>query len=184
MIRDGAREALWRWREVGAAGLVVLAGFWIAAQGGWVLVPFGLVMAGLGAGLGVQAWRRMRFLQGEDAPGLVEVDEGQISYMGPQVGGFVSVPELVELRLVTLRGRRLWRLKQADGQALLVPVDAAGADGLFDVFAMLPGLDMGAVLAALSPDGGSAGTAGGRALAAGEAMQVLWRRSGRGVSTV
>lgn len=180
MIREGAREALWRWREVIAAGLVVVFGLWVASYGGWVLIPFGGLVAAFGAGLGVQAWRRLRFAQGADAPGIVEVDEGQISYMGPQLGGFVSVPELVELRLVTLRGRRLWRLKQADGQALLVPVDAAGAEGLFDVFATLPGMDMEAVLAALSPEGRGEG----RVLVTGEAMQVLWRRAGRGVSTV
>jgi hypothetical protein len=180
VIRDGAREALWRWREVCAAGAVVAVGLWVASGGGYVLVPFGLLVAALGAGLAVQAWRRMRFVQGADAPGVVDVDEAQISYMGPQFGGFVSVPELVELRLVALRGRRLWRLKQADGQALLVPVDAAGAEALFDVFAALPGMDMPALLAALSPEG----TTGAQGLVVGEAMQVLWRRSGRGVSTV
>lgn len=180
MIREGARAALWHWREVAAAGLVVAFGLWVATGGGYVLVPFGLLVAALGAGLALQGWRRMQFVQGADAPGIVEVDEGQISYMGPQLGGFVSVPELVELRLVTLRGRRLWRMKQADGQTLLVPVDAAGAEGLFDVFAALPGMDMPALLAALSPEG----VAGGREIVVGEAMQVVWRRAGRGVSTV
>ena len=60
-----------------------------------------------------------------------------------------TLPELIELRLVTLRGRRVWRLKQADGQALLVPVDAAGAEGLFDAFAILPGMDTAALVAAI-----------------------------------
>ena len=180
MIREGARAALWQWREVIAAGVVAALGLWVATGGGWVLVPFGLLVAAFGAGLAVQGWRRMRFAQGADAPGIVEVDEGQISYMGPEVGGFVSVPELVELRLVALRGRRLWRLKQADGQALLVPVDAAGAEALFDVFAALPGMDMPGLLAALSPEGAS----DGRGLVVGEAMQVIWRRVGKGVSTL
>lgn len=179
MIRPELRATLWRWREGIAAGAVAAFGLWVALQGGWVLVPFGLVVAAFGAGLGVQAWRRLRFVQGGDAPGVVEVDEGQISYMGPALGGFVSVPELVELRLMTLRGRRLWRLRQADGQALLVPVEAAGAEALFDVFATLPGMDMAALLAALAP----AGPAGGTGLAAGEAVQVIWRRSGAGVAT-
>ena len=180
MIRPELRDALWRWREVIAAAAVVALGLWVASGGGWVLVPFGLGLAGLAAGLAVQAWRRMRFAQGADAPGVVEVDEGQISYMGPALGGFVSVPELVEVRLVTLRGRRLWRLRQADGQALLVPVDAAGAGALFDVFATLPGMDMPGLLAALAPEGRSGGTG----LVAGEAMRVVWRRAGTGVSTV
>ena len=180
MIRPELRAALWRGREVIAAGAVVAFGLWVAAQGGYVLLPFGLLVAVFGVGLGVQAWRRLRFAQGADAPGVVEVDEGQISYMGPALGGFVSVPELVELRLVTLRGRRLWRLKQADGQALLVPVDATGAEGLFDVFAALPGMDMPALLAVLEPEGKASGTA----MVAGETMRVVWRRVGKGVSTV
>ena len=180
MIREGAREALWRWREVAAAGVVVAFGLWVASRGGLVLLPFGGLVAALGAGLAVQAWRRLRFAQGAGAPGIVEIDEGQISYMGPQLGGFVSVPELVEVRLVGLRGRRLWRLKQADGQVLLVPVDATGAEALFDVFAALPGMDMPALLAALAPEA----AAEGRGLVVGEVAQVLWRRAGRGVSTL
>lgn len=179
MIRPELRAALWRGREVIAAGAVVALGLWVAGQGGYVLVPFGGVVAAFGAGLGVQAWRRMRFAQGGDSPGLVEVDEGQISYMGPTLGGFVAVPDLVELRLVAMRGRRLWRLKQADGQVLLVPVDAAGADQLFDVFATLPGMDMAALLAALAPGGVATGTG----LAMGEAVQVIWRRAGAGLAT-
>lgn len=179
MIRPELRAALWRGREVIAAVAVAALGLWLASYGGYVLVPFGAVVAAFGAGLGVQAWRRLRFVQGGDAPGVVEVDEGQISYMGPTLGGFVSVPELVELRLVSLRGRRLWRLKQADGQVLLVPVDAAGAEQLFDVFATLPGMDMAGLLAALAP----AAAAGGTGLTTGEVVQVIWRRAGAGLAT-
>lgn len=178
MIREDLRADLWRWREVIGAGAVVALGLWIASGGGYILVPIGLCIAALGAGLAVQGWRRLRFAQGGDAPGVVSVDEGQISYMGPQLGGFVSVPELEELRLITLRGRRLWRLRQVDGQVLLIPVDAAGADGLFDVFATLPGMDMAALLAALAPQGDGTG----RGLVAGEQMVVIWRRAGQGMA--
>lgn len=184
MIREGARVALWRGREMIAAAAVAVFGLWVAAQGGWLLLPLGGLVAAFGAGLGVQAWRRLRFAQAAEAPGLVTVDEGQISYMGPQLGGFVSVPELVELRLITLRGRRLWRLRQADGQVLLVPVDAAGAEALFDVYAALPGMDMPGLLAALSPEGRGEGRGEGGGVVVGETMQVLWRRVGKGVSRV
>ncbi len=180
MIRREVQLALWQWREVLLALAVAGAGLWIASQGGFLLVPVGLGLTGLALGMAVQGWRRMRFAQGAEAPGIVEVDEAQISYMGPQLGGFVSVAELVEVRLMAMRGRRLWRLRQADGQVLLVPVDATGAEALFDVFAALPGMDMAALLAALAPKG----TGDGRALATGEQMQVIWRRAGRGVSTL
>jgi hypothetical protein len=99
---------------------------------------------------------------------VVDVDEGQISYMGPALGGFVSVPELVELRLVTLRGRRLWRLKQGDGQVLLIPVDAAGAEGLFDVFAACRGWTCGASGGLASPEQAGGGRRWWRRQAAGD----------------
>ena len=178
MIRPELRAALARWREVIGAAVVAALGLWVASGGGYLLVPVGLLVAALGVGLAVQGWRRLRFAQGSDAPGVVTVDEGQISYMGPQLGGFVSVPELAELRLITLRGRRLWRLRQVDGQVLLIPVDAAGAEGLFDVFATLPGLDMAALLAALEPQGDGSG----RGLVVGEQMVVVWRRAGQGMA--
>ena len=146
-IRPEVSDLIWRGREVIWAGLVVAAGLWLIGQGGILLVPVGLVVAGVGATLAVNALRRMRFEQATLAPGIVELDEAQVGYLGPEIGGFLSLQELVELRLLSLRGRRLWRLKQADGQVLLIPVDAAGAERLFDAFASLPGLGSAALIA-------------------------------------
>jgi hypothetical protein len=67
-----------------------------------------------------------------------------------------------------MRGRAVWRLKQGDGQALLIPAQAAGAEALFDAFASLPGMDSQSLVAA----------AGGRA---GDG--VIWRR-GRGAGNL
>lgn len=179
MIRPEAQAALWRWREVGVGVAVLALGLWLMRLGGYLLVPLGATVALAGLALGVLAWRRLQFVTAGAAPGLVQLDEGQISYMGPQVGGFVSLRDLVELRLISLRGRRLWRLKQADGQALLIPVEAAGAEALFDAFSSLPGLSSAALVAALAPVPGS----GSRALMAGGENRVIWRRAGRGVVT-
>ncbi|WP_205749151.1 hypothetical protein [Frigidibacter oleivorans] len=158
MIRPEVAAALRRWQEVIAAGAVLAAGLWLAWLGGWLLLPLGLLVAAAGLGLGWQGLRRMRFARGAQAPGLVEFDEAQIAYLGPESGGFVSLAELAEIRLVTLAGRPHWRLKQADGQALLVPVDAAGAAALHDAFAVLPGIELGRLAAALQagPDDGAA----------------------------
>jgi hypothetical protein len=167
-----ASEVIW---AAGMAGF----GLWLIWLGGYLLTPLGAGIAVLGVGWAVLALRRMRFTQDIAAPGMVEVDEGQIGYMGPDIGGFVSLPELIELRLLTLRGRRVWRLKQADGQALLVPVDAAGAEGLFDAFASLPGMDTAALVAAI---GGTPAT--GQTLPIDRntpEMQLIWRRQGAAV---
>lgn len=177
MIRDGARKALWQWREALVGAALVALGLWFIGLGGYLLVPLGgLIMAG-GMAFGVLAWRRMRFASAGDAPGVVQLDEGQVGYMGPTVGGFVSLQDLVELRLISMRGRRLWRLKQADGQTILIPLEAAGAEALFDAFSSLPGLSSAVLVAALEPPDG----ADSRAVMAGGENRMVWRREGRGV---
>jgi hypothetical protein len=164
LIRDDVLAAARRGREVIAAGIVALGGLWLIWLGGYLLFPVGVVILGTCAVWAKQSWRRLRFSQDLAAPGVVEVDEGQVGYLGPAFGGFVALPDMVELRILTVQGQRLWRLKQDDGQALLIPVSAAGADRLFDVFASLPGMDSQTLVEA----------AGGRIV-----DSVIWRR-GRG----
>ncbi len=177
LIRPEVTDLIWRAREVVWASLVVALGGWLIALGGYLLIPLGVVVGSIGLVLALTALRRMRFQQSVAAPGLVELDEAQVGYMGPEVGGYLSLNELVELRLLSLRGRRVWRLKQADGQALLIPVDAKGAERLFDAFANLPGMDTSTLVAAL---GQPALPADGAITLAAE-TRVIWRRTGKGI---
>jgi len=180
LIRPEVTALIWRAREVIWAGLVVGLGGWLIALGGFVLVPLGAVVAGVGVVLATMAFRRMQFEQDVSAPGLVELDEAQIGYLGPEIGGFLSLSELVELRILTLRGRRVWRLKQADGQALLIPVDAKGAERLFDAFVNLPGMEAGALLGALE-NSGNAVDPGLLPSTASAEMRLVWRRKAAGI---
>ena len=177
LIRPEVTDLIWRAREVIWAGLVVALGAWLIVLGGYLLVPIGLIVGGVGLVLAVTALRRMQFEQAVAAPGLVELDEAQVGYLGPELGGFLSLHELVELRILSLRGRRLWRLKQSDGQALLIPVDAKGAERLYDAFAGLPGMDTAALVAALAPSALPASAA----LTLAAETRVIWRRAGKGV---
>ena len=179
MIRPEVLNLLRRANEVILAALLVAFGLWLIWLGGYLLTPVGMALSALGLSWAVLALRRLRFAQGSDAPGVVEVDEGQVGYLGPTAGGYVSLPELAEIRLLTLRGRRMWRLKQADGQAVLIPVDAAGAERLFDAFSSLPGMDSGALVQALTPAAHSAG----QTLPAQQTpeIKVIWRRQGAGM---
>ncbi|MBN8631772.1 MAG: hypothetical protein J0L76_13045 [Rhodobacterales bacterium] len=181
-IRPELAEALSRNREVIAAGAVVALGLWLLATGSGYLVPVvGLMLMAIGLGWEVQALRRLRFHQDGDAPGIVRVMEAQIAYYGPRVGGFVGLPDLVEIRLLTLRGRRIWKLRQADGQLLHIPVEADGAEALFDAFAALPGIDMAALVAALGTD---APPSDARVIALAEVDRLIWMRKGAGIVTV
>ena len=168
LIREEVIAAAHRGRELIAAGVVALAGLWLMWLGGYLLFPVGVVILAICAVWAVQTWRRLRFSQDLAAPGMVEVDEGQVGYLGPTFGGFVALPDLTEVRILTMQGQRLWRLKQSDGQALLIPVSAAGAERLFDAFASLPGMDSQALVAAA---GGKSGDG------------VIWRR-GRGTGNL
>jgi hypothetical protein len=179
IVRPELAAALVRWREVIAAGAAGLAGLWIATRGGPVLAAAGGAVVLLALAWAVNARRRMRFAQAVAAPGIVEVVEGEVAYLGPAFGGHIALSELAEIRLVTMRGRRLWRLMQTDGTALLIPVDAAGAERLFDAFAALPGMDTGALVAALAPP---PGTGAPGLLAAGPQMRTVWRRPGAGLA--
>lgn len=176
-VRPEIAAGLFAARELIAALAISAFGLWLIWLGGYLLTPLGLGILGIGGGSAVLAWRRMRFGQAGEAPGAVEVDEGQIAYFGPRVGGVVGIPDLAEVALVTLRGRRLWQLKEANGQSLLIPVEAAGAERLFDAFAALPGMDTATLIAALNPQT----EARGRALATEVEERSVWRRKGAGV---
>lgn len=178
-LRPEVRERLERWSEPALGAAVLVLGLWTATRGGWLLAAGGGVVAALGAGWLVLGLRRMRFRGQGDAPGLVELDESRITYMGPQIGGSISLNELIEIRLLSLRGRRAWRLRQADGQVLLVPLDAAGAEMLFDAFSSLPGLSSAVLVDALEGDT----PATGQSLPARDGGdRLVWRRQGRGIS--
>lgn len=149
LVRPEAARRLRQWREPLSAALAMAAGLWLIWLGGFVLMPVGALILLVALGWLVVALRRQRFLRTAQAPGVVEVDEGQVGYYGPSFGGFVALSELAELRLVDLHGQRHWRLRTLGGEALMIPVDAAGADRLYDAFAALEGIDMARVSAAL-----------------------------------
>lgn len=168
MIRPELRARAARWSEASVAGAILVAGLWLALRGGWFFAALGALILLVGLSLLIGAVRRLPFRRQVDAPGLVEVDEGAIRYYGAAVlGGEIALRDLVEIRLLRLKGRGHWRLRSASGEALLVPVDAAGSDTLAHAFTALPGLDMGTVSAALAhvadqPD----------------AVRTVWRRPG------
>lgn len=169
MIRPALIAVLRRWHEVMLCIGAAILGLWLMRLGGYVLLPIGAMIVAMAGALGLMAHRRARFSGRTGAIGMVEVDEAQIGYFGPTDGGFVSLQDLTELRLLRLNGQQIWRLKQADGQALLIPVDAAGAERLFDAFASLPNMNTAALVASLAQHGD-------RPL--DQIGQTIWRRAG------
>lgn len=161
VIRPEALRLLRNWRDalIGLALLGLAALF--AAQPGPVIRGLGFVVAVAGLALTILGTRRARFAATAEGPGVVQVLEGQITYWGPDTGGFVALSELEALDLSADGG--VWRLRAADGTRLDIPRGARGADALFDVFAQLPGVDMAYLLRRVGA-------------APGPRDQPIWRR--------
>ena len=157
-LRPEARETLWRWREaLAGAATLALGLYWIIGPGrllGWVGAAVA-VLGGVLIGAGVQ---RARFRRGRDGPGVVKVVEGELAYFGPVTGGTMTLADLVSVS--KLRGE--WHLTGIGGTYLQIPMDAEGAEALFDVFATLPGLSMSQLLRDAPETGGQA--------------QLVWRK--------
>ncbi|MCA0871792.1 hypothetical protein LCL97_13220 [Seohaeicola saemankumensis] len=149
-IRPEAKAALWRWREVIAGvALAVLGASWVTGPGGllgWV----GLALVAAGTALVVIGIQRARFRRTIGGPGIVQVDEGQITYFGPLTGGAAAVADLQSLALDPTAKPAHWVLVRRGEPPLTIPVNAEGSDALFDAFASLPGLRVQRMLAELN----------------------------------
>ena len=111
LVRPELRAWTARWSEALVAVAILLAGSWLALRGGWFFAALGAIAVVVGLSLLIGALRRMPFRRRIDAPGLVEVDEGAIRYFGASVlGGEIALRDLVEIRLLRLKGRCLYRV--------------------------------------------------------------------------
>jgi hypothetical protein len=139
-LRPEARAALWRWREVLVALALVALGVWWGATGFGILRFLGFIIAVIGGALGLVAVQRARFRQGGGGAGIVQIKERQLAYFGPLSGGIINLDDLVRVELDPGGRPAHWVLTATGEQSVAIPVDAEGADALFDAFAALPGI--------------------------------------------
>lgn len=164
-VRPEARAALWRWREALTGAGVLAFGLWWALTGAALTRWIGVVIALAALALLVAGVQRGRFRGQSDGMGIVRTDEGQVAYFGPLNGGIVALTEITQLAYDPSGKPAHWVLSQPGQEDLYVPVDASGAEALFDVFTRLPGLKTEHVLRAMSHPP--------------EAKTVLWRRNAK-----
>ena len=146
-MRPEARELLWRWRET-------LIGFALAGVGlWWSLGSFGIVrwigvILTIGAlTLLIAGVQRARFRQTGDGPGIVQVAERRLAYLGPLTGGQMDIADLIRLELdPTGHPAAHWILTGLGGQSIAIPINAQNADALFDLFGSLEGIQTTALL--------------------------------------
>ncbi len=150
-LRPEVRALAWRYRDMllGLA-LVALGLFWGLRSFG-ILQWIGYGMVGLGAIWAVAGLQRARFRQEGDGPGVVQIRERRLAYFGPLDGGVMDVEDLTMLEIdPSSHPAPSWVLSGIGGQRIAIPINAAGAEELFDVFAALPGIKTHTVLDVLS----------------------------------
>ncbi len=148
-IRPEAAQSLKRWRET-LIGLVVIAlgGWWALGLNG-ILSWVGLILLPIGASLTITGIQRGRFRSKTGGPGMVQIDEGRVTYFGPLTGGSIDLAEMTELTLDPTGQPAHWCLSQPGQPKLFIPVSASGNDTLFDAFSSLPGLRSETLVAAI-----------------------------------
>lgn len=149
-VRPAVRAGLWRWRE-SLSGLAVIGiGLWWLATFFQPVQWLGWAFAALGLAIALGGAQKARFRRGVDGPGTVLIDERRLSYFGPLTGGILDLDDATRLELEPVaHPAPHWVLSGVGGQGLAIPVNADGADALFDLFASLPGLRTSALLDAL-----------------------------------
>lgn len=151
MIRPEARATLWRWREILYAGAIALFGLWWAWGGLGIVKWIGFIILALATILALAGIQRGRFRQTGKGPGVVQVAERRLAFFGPLEGGAMDIADLTRLELdPTSYPTPSWRLTGMGGQSLSIPVNATGAEALFDLFGSLEGINTEAMLDVLS----------------------------------
>lgn len=150
-LRPEARASLWRWREtIAGIGIAIFGAWWLGTffqpvqWVGWGFVALGIVLAIAGA-------QRAMFRHGAGGPGVVKLVERRVGYFGPLTGGAMDMDDVTALSIEpNALPAAHWILQDGKGQELAIPVNAEGAEVLFDAFSSLPGIQTRTLLNALN----------------------------------
>ncbi|MDF0602601.1 hypothetical protein P1J78_17825 [Psychromarinibacter sp. C21-152] len=154
-IRPELQQRIWRWREVLVGAFVACCGmYWAVSQNG-VLAIVGTCLAIVGALITFAGFQRTRFRVGAGGPGVVHIDERQVTYYGPHDGGSISIDALTSVVLdPAAKPYAVWSLTDLHGLTVDIPTHAENAEALFDVFSALDGIETENMLSQLrsNPD--------------------------------
>lgn len=159
-IRPEAKAFLMKWREAILSGILLMGSLQAAANTIGLLRAMSWVTVLVAAALFIEGVRRARLPERRGGLGVVEVDERQITYLGPLGGGALSINELARIKVKTsglgpAAADFTWEFTDRAGQRLTIPGNAENAAALFDALTALPGANYEAVIRASKSKGES-----------------------------
>jgi len=148
-IRPEAQVIVARWRDVIIGGVMMACALVIGAGAAGLVWIMAALLFLLGAGLAVTGWQRARIASRGGAgvaPGLVELDERQLSYLAGEGGAIVVLSEVnrIEIEIApppegAAAGDMIWVFRRMGHPPARIPADALGADRLIDALAGFSG---------------------------------------------
>lgn len=162
LVRSEVGARLRDWREPVIWAALLLLGLYLVFLGYANLAPLsflaGLIATATGFGLLRDSLRRRRLRAGAPSEGVVVIDEARIGYFGPRGGGFVDLPAIASVEIVTRPhvppgSSHAWVIRADDAEALVIPVGAHGAEALVSTLSALPGIDFDLAAATVSGPG-------------------------------
>jgi len=140
-IRPEIRQFIWRYSDALVGVVVSIFGVGWALSSVGFMVTLGYAVSIAGALLIFAGIQRGRFKADPNGAGVVSIDEGQVTYFGPFDGGSVHVDDLMQVDIDhSEQGEGAWLLLADGAEPLRIPMNAIGADALFDVFNSLDGM--------------------------------------------
>ncbi|MBL4807518.1 MAG: hypothetical protein JKY31_09545 [Rhodobacteraceae bacterium] len=144
-LRPEAVKTLKRWQETIVFAILLLATLrvlWLAyVWSSWTMGLLGLALTAAVGSLLYIALLRMQLRGDGMGVGLVEIDERNITYLAPHLGGVVSIDSLRKIDVSPTRnGGCNWVLYSFDGPPVMIPFTAKGADALIEAFSALRGM--------------------------------------------
>lgn len=153
-VRPEIIQGIRRYRDAMIGAVVSVLGVGWALSSVGFMSTLGMVVSVAGALLLFAGIQRARFALGRHGRGVVAIDEGKVTYYGPDGGGSVDIDDLLQVDLAPAAhddDDAEWLLLADEAPApLRIPVEAVGADKLFDVFSRLDGIRIPRLLAQIN----------------------------------
>lgn len=154
-FREEALNVIKFYREAILGALFLISGLALIFSIFWINTILGLLLILFGVVLLINFSQRYILLSKQENLGHISVTERQIIYDHTANGGFISLDLLKTIFLITNKDEshkieRFWQLEDCEGNFLVFPTNAFGADKFIESLIFLKKVNYGAFRSAMA----------------------------------